>query len=416
MSPVRFATPSTFRGRWRGVVVLAVLIGVAGGAVLSAWEGARRTESTLTRMLRETRQADVSVGINGDIRELSHYRDFSALAKVPGVARAGARSTDLVSRRGTTTPSSRRTSGRTRSRPATMRSVALSTRRSCSQAASRPSTGPTRLWSTTRHSRSCVRKGLRRGSALGFRWPGSGSPCSTKSAARWVTAGRHRRRSTRSFTCSRPGSSVASGSRPMSSRTRTRRIRRCFSGPSSVGFTRRMRATATESLVLRNPEDLQGVERATRARYPNAGIRFSTPGDLERAFACEYAALRRRDAAVRTGRGAGDRTRTRAGARTPGTRRGRRHDHAALARDVAAPAHAGRRRARRGHRVARRAHRTAVAAIACLGSVPYRSGPRRGTAPRSTRRLVGAPRRFGGDACRAPRGGRDRERTSGACC
>jgi hypothetical protein len=86
---LRCALPSVFRGRWRGVVVLTILIGVAGGSVMTAWEGARRTQSALPRMLHTTRAADVSVSANVDITRLSQLLDTSGLASLPGVAKAG---------------------------------------------------------------------------------------------------------------------------------------------------------------------------------------------------------------------------------------------------------------------------------------------------------------------------------------
>ena len=78
-----------FRGRWRGVVLLAILIGAAGGGVLTAWEGARRTQSALPRMLHATHAADVSVAANVDITRLEQHLDFSGLADLPQVAHAG---------------------------------------------------------------------------------------------------------------------------------------------------------------------------------------------------------------------------------------------------------------------------------------------------------------------------------------
>ncbi len=50
------------RAGWRGWAALALLIGLAGGAVLAATAGARRTESAFPRFLRETNAARVLVG------------------------------------------------------------------------------------------------------------------------------------------------------------------------------------------------------------------------------------------------------------------------------------------------------------------------------------------------------------------
>jgi hypothetical protein len=67
--------------RWRAWSALVLLIGVAGGAVLAAAAGARRTESAFPRFLRDTAAADVLLspaksGVGGF--------DY-ALAKLPGV-------------------------------------------------------------------------------------------------------------------------------------------------------------------------------------------------------------------------------------------------------------------------------------------------------------------------------------------
>ena len=50
------------RAGWRGWAALALLTGLAGGAVLAATAGARRTESAFPRFLRETNAAEVLVG------------------------------------------------------------------------------------------------------------------------------------------------------------------------------------------------------------------------------------------------------------------------------------------------------------------------------------------------------------------
>jgi hypothetical protein len=47
--------------RWRGWVLLGLLVGVAGGAVLTAAAGARRTDSACSRFLVASRAADVFV-------------------------------------------------------------------------------------------------------------------------------------------------------------------------------------------------------------------------------------------------------------------------------------------------------------------------------------------------------------------
>ncbi len=67
---------------WRGWAVLALLIGLAGGAVLTAAAGARRTASAYPRFLVASRASDVLVGPAGS--GLGGYDD--APARLPGVA------------------------------------------------------------------------------------------------------------------------------------------------------------------------------------------------------------------------------------------------------------------------------------------------------------------------------------------
>src|SRR5207244_12114587 len=49
------------RARWRAWGVIALLIGVAGGAVLTTAAGARRTDTAYGRYLRYARAADVVI-------------------------------------------------------------------------------------------------------------------------------------------------------------------------------------------------------------------------------------------------------------------------------------------------------------------------------------------------------------------
>ena len=67
---------------WRGWALLALLVGLAGGAVLTAAAGAQRTASAYPRFLAASRASDVLVGPAGS--GLGGYDD--ALARLPGVA------------------------------------------------------------------------------------------------------------------------------------------------------------------------------------------------------------------------------------------------------------------------------------------------------------------------------------------
>jgi ABC-type antimicrobial peptide transport system permease subunit len=68
------------RARWRSWVLLAVLVGLTGGVVLTATAGARRTDSAYSRFLASSRAADLLVSPN-NTGFGGYYR---ALAALPG--------------------------------------------------------------------------------------------------------------------------------------------------------------------------------------------------------------------------------------------------------------------------------------------------------------------------------------------
>jgi len=70
------------RARWLGWVVLALLVGMAGGVVLTAAAGARRTDSAYPRFLAASRASDVLVSPAGN--GAGGYDN--ALARLPGAA------------------------------------------------------------------------------------------------------------------------------------------------------------------------------------------------------------------------------------------------------------------------------------------------------------------------------------------
>ena len=76
--------------RWRGWVLLGLLVGVAGGVVLTAVAGARRTDSAYSRFLVASRAADVFVapfntGLDGYYRALAQLPDVAVVAPLVGV-------------------------------------------------------------------------------------------------------------------------------------------------------------------------------------------------------------------------------------------------------------------------------------------------------------------------------------------
>src|SRR5215472_10184950 len=62
MRVVHAIVAQRLRTGWRGWAALTLLIGIAGGAVLAAAAGARRTDSAYPRFLRATAAADVLAG------------------------------------------------------------------------------------------------------------------------------------------------------------------------------------------------------------------------------------------------------------------------------------------------------------------------------------------------------------------
>jgi hypothetical protein len=51
------------RTRWRGWAVLVLLVGLAGGAVMTAAAGARRTSSAYPRYLRASHASDLLISV-----------------------------------------------------------------------------------------------------------------------------------------------------------------------------------------------------------------------------------------------------------------------------------------------------------------------------------------------------------------
>jgi hypothetical protein len=80
MRAVIYLAAYELRARWRGWAVLVLLVAVAGGAVLAAAAGARRTQSAYPRFLTASKASDVLVGpyLSG----LGGY--FDALGRLPG--------------------------------------------------------------------------------------------------------------------------------------------------------------------------------------------------------------------------------------------------------------------------------------------------------------------------------------------
>nr|MBA2624688.1 hypothetical protein [Acidimicrobiia bacterium] len=82
MGAVWYRARAEVRRRWAATLVLALLVGLAGGAVLTAAAGARRTASAYPRFLEASRAGDVLVNPNDG------NTDFDAIEALPQVEAA----------------------------------------------------------------------------------------------------------------------------------------------------------------------------------------------------------------------------------------------------------------------------------------------------------------------------------------
>lgn len=78
------------RPRWRGTVLLVVLIAIAGGMVLTAVSGARRSSTAYQRFREETSASDMDIafdGAPGDVDMVAAAEDIRALPEVVALRR-----------------------------------------------------------------------------------------------------------------------------------------------------------------------------------------------------------------------------------------------------------------------------------------------------------------------------------------
>lgn len=81
MGAVRLLAGSDIRRRWRGIVALALMVGVVGAVVLATAAGARRSESALSRFNAWSRSSDVELSVG-----TPSPAQVAAFAHSPGVA------------------------------------------------------------------------------------------------------------------------------------------------------------------------------------------------------------------------------------------------------------------------------------------------------------------------------------------
>jgi hypothetical protein len=91
VSAVRYRFRSELRARWKSIVALGLLAGIAGAVVLATVAGARRTDTAFTRMVRTTRTADVLVN-----PDFGNDSKLDVVAFVPGRIAAGLRAATVL--------------------------------------------------------------------------------------------------------------------------------------------------------------------------------------------------------------------------------------------------------------------------------------------------------------------------------
>jgi hypothetical protein len=85
MGAVWLRLRADLRRQWRGLLALAVLLGVIGGIALTAAAGARRTDTAYPRFLRQSHAADLMVqpalpGFHGYFRAIARLPQVSSSA------------------------------------------------------------------------------------------------------------------------------------------------------------------------------------------------------------------------------------------------------------------------------------------------------------------------------------------------
>ncbi len=93
MGGILFAARADLRHRWRNILVVGLVIGLAGGVVLASLAGSRRTRSAFDRFRTETRAGDLSISISpvstrfaariGNLPGVETWAQVTPLAAVP---------------------------------------------------------------------------------------------------------------------------------------------------------------------------------------------------------------------------------------------------------------------------------------------------------------------------------------------
>ena len=84
MGAVWYHARAELRRRWRASLLLILLVGIAGAAVLTAWAGARRSATAYERFREETLAGDIDIVFDGAPAELDPA-DVQALKDLPQI-------------------------------------------------------------------------------------------------------------------------------------------------------------------------------------------------------------------------------------------------------------------------------------------------------------------------------------------
>src|SRR5438552_2641288 len=83
MSAVWMRARNELRLRWRGLVSLALIAGIGGGAALAAVAGARRTDSAYPRFLKATNSIDAFIGLSYDKYDPKYIPLLESAGRLP---------------------------------------------------------------------------------------------------------------------------------------------------------------------------------------------------------------------------------------------------------------------------------------------------------------------------------------------
>jgi putative ABC transport system permease protein len=87
MASIRYRLRADLRRGWRSLLVIAVLVGLSGGAALASLAAARRTDTAFARMRQATDAWDVLINPNNGVQSALTMKQ---LRRLPGVERIGA--------------------------------------------------------------------------------------------------------------------------------------------------------------------------------------------------------------------------------------------------------------------------------------------------------------------------------------